>query len=69
MIFRKLFEPIVIKGLNIKNRIVMPPMHSNLGNEAEGITDTAVDFFAARARGGFSIVTGRIKPLVVFPDE
>lgn len=56
MILRKLFEPIVIKGLSIKNRIVMPPMHTNLGNMEEGITDQAMDFYAARAKGGFGMI-------------
>jgi 2,4-dienoyl-CoA reductase (NADPH2) len=56
MILRKLFEPIVIKGLSIKNRVVMPPMHTNQGNMEEGITDQASDFYAARAKGGFGMI-------------
>jgi len=56
MIYRKLFEPLQVKGLTLKNRIVMPPMHNNLGNMEEGITDRAVDFFAARAKGGFAMI-------------
>ena len=56
MILRKLFEPIVIKGLSIKNRVVMPPMHTNQGDIEEGITDQALDFYAARAKGGFGMI-------------
>jgi 2,4-dienoyl-CoA reductase (NADPH2) len=56
MILQKLFEPIVIKGLSIKNRIVMPPMHTNQGNMEEGITDQALDFYTARAKGGFGMI-------------
>ncbi|MBW1945310.1 MAG: 2,4-dienoyl-CoA reductase, partial [Deltaproteobacteria bacterium] len=56
MIFKKLFEPITIKGLHIRNRIVMPPMHSNQGNLDEGISDEAINLFAARARGGFGLI-------------
>ncbi len=56
MILKKLFEPITIKGINIKNRIVMPPMHNNLGSMEEGITDQAIDFFSARAKGGFGMI-------------
>ena len=56
MIFKKLFEPITIKGLHIRNRIVMPPMHSNQGNLEEGISDEAINLFAARARGGFGLI-------------
>ncbi|MBN2125768.1 MAG: hypothetical protein JW821_15835, partial [Deltaproteobacteria bacterium] len=56
MIYKKLFEPLRIKGLTVKNRIVMPPMHNNLGNMEEGLTDRAIDFFAARAKGGFGMI-------------
>lgn len=56
MIFKKLFQPINIKGLHIRNRIVMPPMHSNQGNLEQGITDEAINLFAARARGGFGLI-------------
>ncbi len=56
MILHKLFEPITIKGLHVKNRIIMPPMHNNLGSMEEGITDKAIDFFSARARGGFGMI-------------
>lgn len=56
MILQKLFEPITIKGLNVKNRIIMPPMHNNLGSMEEGISDKAIDFFSARAKGGFGMI-------------
>ncbi len=56
MILRKLFEPIVIKGLSIKNRMIMAPMHINQGNMEEGITDQAIDFYTARAKGGFGMI-------------
>jgi 2,4-dienoyl-CoA reductase (NADPH2) len=56
MILRKLFEPMVIKGLSVRNRMVMPPMHTNHGNMEEGITDQAVDFYGARAKGGFGMI-------------
>lgn len=56
MILRKLFEPIVIKNLQVKNRIIMPPMHTNHGNMEDGITDQAMDFYAARAKGGFGMI-------------
>lgn len=51
-----LFEPITIGGLNIPNRITMPPMHSNLGSVQDGITDGGIDFYHARAKGGFGLI-------------
>ena len=56
MLTPKLFEPITIGGLRVKNRLNMPPMHTNLGNEDEGITDSGIDFYVARAKGGFGLI-------------
>ena len=56
MLTPKLFEPITIGGLRVKNRLNMPPMHTNLGNEDEGISDSGIDFYVARAKGGFGLM-------------
>jgi len=48
----KLFTPCSIRNVEFKNRICMAPM-GTIPADAEGlITDRAIDFFAARARGG-----------------
>ncbi|MAF48334.1 MAG: FAD-dependent oxidoreductase [Rhodospirillales bacterium] len=74
-----LFEPITIGGIEVPNRITMPPMHANLGNKEEGITEKGYDFFVARARGGFGLmgvgiidsyyVEGASGPLEYFLDN
>jgi 2,4-dienoyl-CoA reductase (NADPH2) len=56
MLTPNLFEPIIIGGLKIKNRLNMPPMHVNLGNHEEGIADSAIDFYVARAKGGYGLI-------------
>ena len=56
MLTPMLFEPITIGGVRVKNRLNMPPMHTNLGNEDEGITDPGIDFYVARAKGGFGLI-------------
>lgn len=56
MLTPMLFEPITIGGLRVKNRLNMPPMHTNLGNEEEGISDSGIDFYVARAKGGFGLI-------------
>lgn len=56
MIVERIFEPIFIKGLFVKNRVFMAPMHLNLGNMEDGITDEAIHFFEARAKGGFGLL-------------
>jgi len=51
-----LFEPIRIRDLELKNRITMPAMHMNMAENYE-VTDTLVEFYAERARGGAALLT------------
>lgn len=48
----KLFEPITIRGMTLKNRIVMPPMQVNLGFRSS----RAQAYFVERARGGVAAI-------------
>lgn len=50
-----LFTPIKVGGLELKNRIIMPPMIERLATD--GVPNDAVkDFYAARARGGLALI-------------
>lgn len=49
----KLFEPITIRGMTLKNRIVMPPMHVGVG--LRGRRTRA--YYTERARGGVAAIT------------
>ncbi len=51
-----LFEPIKIKGLSLKNRLVMPPMAANMATEDGEVTDRHIRHYAARARGGVGLI-------------
>lgn len=51
-----LFEPIRLGRLLVPNRITMPPMHTNLGGMADGVSPEGVDFYVARARGGYGLL-------------
>lgn len=48
----RLFEPLGIKGIELRNRIVFAPVVTNFGLRNE----RAVNFFAARARGGVGLI-------------
>ena len=52
----KLFEPIKIGKLQLKNRIVMPALNSKLGTEFGAVSDRLIDFYVERARGGVSLI-------------
>jgi len=56
MQFEKLFEPIVINGMRVKNRMVMTSI-SNLFATTNGeVTQRSLDYYAARARGGVGLL-------------
>nr|MDO8081815.1 FAD-dependent oxidoreductase [Candidatus Freyarchaeota archaeon] len=51
----KLFEPIQIRNMNLKNRAVMPAMH--LGYADKGyVTQQIIDFYAERARNEVGLI-------------
>ena len=55
--FKKLFKPIALKGLELKNRIVMPPMRTDLAAPSDDmITERLVDYYAQRAKGGVGLI-------------
>ncbi len=52
----KLFEPIDIGGIPIRNRVVMAPMTTHYVRKG-CVTERMVHYYAARARGGVGLVT------------
>lgn len=59
----RLFEPIRISKVNLKNRIAMAPMGIiGLADSQGGFSDRAVDYYVERAKGGTGlIITGLVK--------
>ena len=51
-----LFQPLLVGGLALANRIVMPAMHLHMARDGD-VTDRLVAFYAERARGGAGLVT------------
>ncbi|MBI4271459.1 MAG: FAD-dependent oxidoreductase [Candidatus Rokubacteria bacterium] len=52
-----LFDPITIRGVEIPNRIVMPPMTTRLAAPDGGVTPELIQYFVARAEGGAGLIT------------
>jgi 2,4-dienoyl-CoA reductase-like NADH-dependent reductase (Old Yellow Enzyme family)/thioredoxin reductase len=52
----KLFEPIKIGKLELKNRIVMPALNTKFGTEWGAVNDRLIDYFAERAKGGVGLI-------------
>jgi len=53
----KLFEPGRIGRLQLKNRIIMPPMVPRYVNQDGTISERMLDYYGERARGGCAMVT------------
>lgn len=56
MAMKKLFQPINIGSIKVKNRIVMPAMTTVLANENGAVTERLVDYYTTRAMGGVGLI-------------
>ncbi|MBM3119760.1 MAG: FAD-dependent oxidoreductase [Chloroflexi bacterium] len=54
--FPKLFEPGRIGSMEVKNRLVMPPMATGLALKDGTVTDCQIDYYEERAKGGSGLV-------------
>lgn len=54
--FAKLFGPIEVGKVLLKNRIVMAPMATNLATKEGIVTDELIDYYLERARNGVGLV-------------
>ncbi len=58
--FQKLFSPVRIAGLEIKNRVAMTAMGVGLSAPGGGVSDDIIAFYEARARGGVGLIISEI---------
>ncbi len=54
--FDRLFEPITIGQMSLKNRIVMPPMGTGYAEDQGFVGQRMIDYYEARARGGAGLI-------------
>jgi 2,4-dienoyl-CoA reductase-like NADH-dependent reductase (Old Yellow Enzyme family)/thioredoxin reductase len=54
--FKKIFEPTNIGTMQLKNRIVMPPMGTNYAEAGGAVSQRMLDYYEARARGGVGLI-------------
>ena len=52
----KLFQPCSIGKMQLKNRLVMPPMGNNFGAEDGSVTPQLIDYYNERAQGGAGLI-------------
>ncbi|MBI2304328.1 MAG: NADH:flavin oxidoreductase [Chloroflexi bacterium] len=51
-----LLDPITVKGITLKNRIVMPPMANNMATPEGEVTEKHLRHYEARARAGVGFI-------------
>ncbi len=54
--FRKVFEPTSIGQMQLKNRIVMPPIGTSYAEEGGAVGQRTLDYYEGRARGGVGLI-------------
>ena len=54
---QKLFSPIRIGSMELRNRLVMAPMTTNWAGPGDTITQRLIDYHVARAKGGVGLIT------------
>ena len=57
MKFEKLFSPIRVGSLTLRNRIIFPPISANLASVSGEVTDKLIYHYARRAKGGAALIT------------
>jgi 2,4-dienoyl-CoA reductase-like NADH-dependent reductase (Old Yellow Enzyme family) len=60
----RLFDPFIIRGIELRNRIVFAPVVTNFGLRKE----QALKYFAERARGGAGLIIVHAIPVDLFLD-
>ncbi len=60
MKYPNLFSPVKIKGLELRNRVVLPGMGTNYTAPGSYMNDRTIDYHVARARGGNGLNTTEI---------
>jgi 2-enoate reductase len=67
--YERLFSPIQVNGLKIKNRIVMGPMGNvSMADETGRPSAKMIHYFAERARGGVGLITSGVVPVTFAVD-
>lgn len=64
-----LFEPIIINGMKVKNRIIMGPMGNvNMADETGKPSAKMIAYYLERAKGGVGLITSGMVPVSMKDD-
>lgn len=55
--YAKIFEPLQVKRMTLKNRVIMPPMGTNFANMDGTFNEDHLSYYEQRAKGGVGLIT------------
>lgn len=58
--FPHVFSPLTIRGMTLKNRVVMMPMGSDFAGHDGELSDEHIKYYELRARGGTGLIMVKI---------
>jgi len=54
--YKNIFNPLKVKNMTIKNRIIMPPMGTNFAGQNGEINEDHIKYYEQRAKGGTGLI-------------
>ena len=54
--YPKIFEPITVKRMTIRNRVAMTPMGTNYGETSGEMSNRHMNYYSLRAKGGTGLI-------------
>lgn len=55
--YKNILSPLKVRGMEIRNRIVMPPIGSNFASVTGEVTEEMMKYYELRAKGGTGLIT------------
>ena len=55
--FKRLFTPLHVGGMTVKNRIFMAPISTHMADTQGRLTEDELRYYEARAKGGVGYIT------------
>lgn len=66
--FSTRISPLTIRGMTLKNRVVMMPMGSDFAGHDGELSDEHIKYYELRARGGTGLIQGFENVCVKYPE-
>ena len=66
--YKKIFEPLTIRRMTMKNRIMMTPMGTNYGEQSGEMSFLHINYYEQRAKGGTGLHSFALTTTIICQD-